>query len=347
VLNVVLQSLFETPSVVIRNAVYWLVDVLLPYFAISRGIEKLEDFKEIFSALVVAGTIVALVAIFEFAKRWLLYTTMQDALSVNIAFAYLDRGDFIRTLATSGQPIVLGYVLMTILGISVYLKSSIAPKWLFWLGFACLAAAEITTLSKGPWLGTCALFFVLLVTGKKIAKNAGRASLLIVPAVVYVMNSSAGESIMQYLPFVGSVDEFNVTYRQQLMTRGMEIVNANPWFGSSDYLYKMEELRQGQGIIDIVNSYLGIALDSGLVGLSLFAGFFVSILLLINKARLAHQQNQEFRLLGNVLMATLISILIVLVSVSSIFHVKIIYMSFAAFGVAYARITSRIPANQL
>ena len=39
----------------------------------------------------------------------------------------------------------------------------------------------------------------------------------------------------------------------------------------------METMRQGEGIIDIVNSYLQVALETGLVGLGFFLLIFISI----------------------------------------------------------------------
>src|SRR6185295_7311928 len=46
--------------------------------------------------------------------------------------------------------------------------------------------------------------------------------------------------------------------------------------GNPFVLTQMEELRQGQGIIDLVNSYASVALLYGLGGLFLFAGTFLT-----------------------------------------------------------------------
>ena len=45
----------------------------------------------------------------------------------------------------------------------------------------------------------------------------------------------------------------------------------------------MVAMMQGEHIIDIVNTYLEIALRSGLVGLSLFVGVFATILLRLRR----------------------------------------------------------------
>ena len=50
---------------------------------------------------------------------------------------------------------------------------------------------------------------------------------------------------------------------------------------------------QGQGIVDLVNTYVQVALRSGLVGLSLFAGVLVSAFLAAIQARkLSHRAKQ-------------------------------------------------------
>ena len=48
-----------------------------------------------------------------------------------------------------------------------------------------------------------------------------------------------------------------------------QLIRQNPLFGDPFVYLQMESLRQGQGIIDIVNGYLYTALFSGVVGLFL------------------------------------------------------------------------------
>jgi O-antigen ligase len=124
----------------------------------------------------------------------------------------------------------------------------------------------------------------------------------------------------------------------------------NPFFGAFDSMYSpaMQELKQGQGIIDIVNSYLAVGLGSGLVGLSLFAGFFIAIATGIFKGVLnLANRNDELHLLGRVLFSTLLGILVIIVTVSSITVIPVIYWSVAGLGVAYARMLelANVPAK--
>lgn len=105
---------------------------------------------------------------------------------------------------------------------------------------------------------------------------------------------------------------------------------------------------QGEGIIDIVNSYLIILLRYGYLGLSTFMAFFAFTLLGIYRAmRSLSDKTSEEHMLGRVLLSTLVGILTTIVTVSSISYIPIVYLSVAGLGVAYAQMIkqARIPVN--
>jgi O-antigen ligase len=118
------------------------------------------------------------------------------------------------------------------------------------------------------------------------------------------------------------------------------VIQRNPWFGSINYLDtpEMESMRQGQNIIDIVNTYISVALEKGFVGLGLFVGFFFLTLLGIYLAmRSIPDKDSEEHLLGRILLATLLAIMVIIFTVSSITVIPIVYWSVAGLGVAYAQ----------
>ena len=95
-------------------------------------------------------------------------------------------------------------------------------------------------------------------------------------------------------------------------------------------------MRQGQGIIDVVNTYIGVALNYGFVGLGLFVAFFAVTLLGIYRAmRSIPDKNSEEYLLGRVLLATLLAIVVIIFTVSSISIIPIVYFSVTGMGGAY------------
>jgi O-antigen ligase len=97
----------------------------------------------------------------------------------------------------------------------------------------------------------------------------------------------------------------------------------------------MQQLKQGQGIIDIVNTYLGVALASGFVGLALFCGFFLVVLVeLVLALRRAGGDTYP---LGQTLFCALLGILVMIFTTSSIGLIAVIYWSVAGLAQGYAR----------
>lgn len=338
ILNLLLQLNVDTFTNTLRHGFYAFIDVVLPYYVVSRSIKDIQGFRDALMSFVVAGMILAIIGVFEFGKHWLLYAPLKSALGVPWGYGgYLERDDSLRALASTGQPIVLGYVMAVALGIFMFLKKAVRNRAVWITGLALLVAGLIAPVSRGPWIGAAVVLLVFIGTGPKALSRISMLALLGIVALPILLSTPAGEKIMSYLPFVGTVEEETVTYRQLLFEVSLSIIMANPLFGSYDFLLYLEELRQGQGIIDIVNSYLNIALASGLVGLSLFASFFGVILIGIFKGMRGLGKNDELHLLGRVLMATLIGILVIIFTVSSINVIPVIYWAVAGLGVAYVR----------
>jgi O-antigen ligase len=162
--------------------------------------------------------------------------------------------------------------------------------------------------------------------------------------------TSFGEKIIDLLPWVGGAADDTVTYRQQLLKISIYVIFQNPFFGAFDFMYSpaMQELKQGQGIIDIVNTYVGVALRSGLIGLSLFLGFFIVVAVGIFKGmKNLDDTNSELYILGQVLFSTLIGILVIIFTVSSVSVIPVIYWSVAGISVAYVRMlaSEKTPAQ--
>jgi O-antigen ligase len=167
--------------------------------------------------------------------------------------------------------------------------------------------------------------------------NVTKATLAAAAIGAVVLMSPMGESVIDHLPFIGTVEAENITYRQRLFEVSTLIVMQNPFFGSFDYLYRpeMQELVMG-GMIDVVNSYIGVALSSGLVGLALFSGAFICAALALWKGRRhAIYADDEMRVLGSALLATLVGIMLIIFTVSSITIVPLVYWTFIGICLGY------------
>jgi O-antigen ligase len=146
--------------------------------------------------------------------------------------------------------------------------------------------------------------------------------------------------LVKMIMMSGPTEDFNVLYRQRLLDISFDVIKMNPWFGSHDFtsLPIMQQLIQGEGIIDVVNSYLQVALAYGLVGLTLFCGvFFASVrfALVVNKSKYSRIERNP--LLPTIL-ACLGAILLTISSVSGIANVPIMYWVVAGLCVAHGRL---------
>lgn len=345
ILSVLLQLRDTTVTDTLRQGFYAFTDIFLPYYVASRALKKYEQLEHAISAFVIASFIVAAIGLFEFTRHWLLYNPLTGIWEIYSGVGgYLDRGDNLRALASLGQPIVLGYVMVVAMGLYLFLKQSIRSKNIQRIGLALLALGLIAPLSRGPWVGAAVLLIIFVATGPNAIKRLallGMAALLAFPLLSIV---PGGEKVINLLPFIGNTEKANIDYRDKLIDNSMIVIKRYPWFGSVNYLEtpEMQEMIQGQGIIDIVNTYIQVSLYSGLVGLSLFAGFFLTVLYGINQSRkkILDKAN-ELHLLGRSLTATLIAVLVMIVTVSSISVIPIVYWSLAGLGVAYTGIVKR------
>ncbi len=326
---------------VIRRDFYLFIDVFLPYFVISRSLKDLQSFRDALLSLVVALMVLAILAIFEFSKGWILYSSLMAMYQLEEGFtAYLGRDGMLRALATSGQPIVLGYLMVAGIGSYLFIQRFIQKELIRRLGWALLIGGLIAPLSRGPWVGCAVMLAVFTVTGRYAVRRLISLALVAVCALTLASALPGGEKIINLIPFIGTTDKYNVDYREQLLANSMIVIERNPIFGSIDSINapEMEAMRQGQGIIDIVNSYISITLQTGLVGLGLFIAFFASTLSGIYRSmRSIPDKDSEEYLLGRVLLSTLLALLMIIFTVSSISFIPIIYWSIAGFGVAYTQ----------
>jgi len=328
----------------LRQAFYLFIDVFLPYFVISRSLKDLQAFREALLSIVLAIMVIALLAIFETTKHWLLYHSLIGVLELEGSLDYLGRDGKLRAIVTAGHPIALGYLIAAGMGLYLFLQRSIRKKFVRWLGMALLAAGLIAPLSRGPWIGAVVLLAVFTATGRYAVRRLMSLAVAAVLALSLIAVLPGGERVTNLLPFIGKTEQGSIQYREKLITNSMIVIERNPWFGSIDYLStpEMKAMRQGQGIIDTVNTYIGVTLETGIVGLGLFVGFFALTLLGIYRAmRSIRDRGSEERLLGRAIFATLLAILVMIFTVSSISFIPIVYWSVAGLGVAYAQMIRR------
>lgn len=258
----------------IRQSTAYALTAFGPYLVFSRVNWTLERLKLATLAFVIPFVAFAGVAAAEVVLGWHLYRTPVDYWNVGFFSRYLERSGYLRAYGSVFGPISFGLFMAIALALLPALVSS--AKRRFWpqLAFAPLAVGLIASFSRGPWVGAALAMIAIVMTSDRPFRNMVRLGLVGLAGFAVLMVTPVGDDLVAMLPFVGDVEETTIDYRARLFEVGWGVAMQSPVFGSEDYLEtpEMQSLIQGQGIIDLVNSYLRVVLETGLVGLALFVG---------------------------------------------------------------------------
>jgi O-antigen ligase len=325
----------------IRHGFVFFTATYLPYFAISRSLTDRQAIKDSMVALCLSSAIMAGIALYESASTWLLYGDIADRWGYGISLTlYLVRGGAIRAAASAGHPLILGYVLSIAFGFWLFLQQG-TDLVRYRIGFfALLWAGLFASFARGAWMGTALIYFVYAALSPNALSRLFRAGGIAFVAAVVVSFTPLGDRIVRYIPFLGgSTDTGSYVYRQQLVDRSWQIIEASPFLGDQDALLKMQDMRQGEGIIDLINAYVSILLDNGFLGLGLFLAFIlVGLLKTIALSRRTASTDADLSRLGACLAACIIGTLLMLVDGNLGLGVERVFYVLAALAAAYAHL---------
>lgn len=243
----------------------------LPFMALVRVLRTRESIERVFAMLVFIAMIFFFAGLISQGTKWNFYTYITNR------FGYSEFADFrygfLRVSATVNT-VLAGYIMILGLLAVEYFRGvrslGFVQGWM--LRGMCVTTAFFT-FSRGAWLGMIAAYatFLLFARMPRSSRPALIALGLIVGAPIAVIASSSGD--------FDSFDDFGTFgYRQELLRTSIAYIAMHPLFG--DPLFResgfFDHLYQGQGIIDVVNTYVNIALRYGLTGLTLFVGAFAA-----------------------------------------------------------------------
>ncbi len=344
-----------------RFTVYLLLDHALLYYVITRSVVDRRRLFDTLAAFVMGVAVVGVIAGFENLRSWLVYESLRIPLGIplqNIG-TYLLRetedGGYLRAYVTMGHAIALGFTSMVAVALLLALTRSFSPpaapaamhrnapsQMPKLLGIAVMLMPMVGLLaavSRGPWLG-CAIVMVLGLSFGPGAKQRLLWMLAALPVVIAaLLILPQGQKFIDLLPFVGTVDPGSVSYRTQLLDRAMIVFWQNPIFGSLQYLNNpaLEEMRQGQGIIDIVNAYVGVALAFGSIGLLLFvAPSAYALWASWTTSRRLAKQDPDAEAAGRALAMSMLGVLLVIGAASHYFHIPIVHWLVVSLCAAFA-----------
>ncbi len=335
------NSLKDSFTSELRRAFLFFIDTYVVYFVASRSCKNPTAIRDALASFCLACSIMALIAIFESTRGWLLYTGIAVRWSGNEgAGFYLMRGNLLRAQASAGHALALGYLLAIALGFWIHLqrfipslRAKLGVPLLLWLGL-------LAAYSRGPWIGAFVIYITYILLSPRATTRMLKATFATLFVGALVIASPIGERIVTVIPFLGgSVDSGSIAYRKQIAERSLELIEGHPFFGDQYAISKMEDLRQGQGIIDLLNTYADVAVFYGLVGLFAFTAVaLLSFLYAYSCVRRVSSLDPTLASLGVSIISCIVGTLVMIASCSFILGYQKMYFVLAGIALAYTRV---------
>ncbi|WP_395397399.1 O-antigen ligase family protein [Novosphingobium sp. BL-8A] len=258
-----------------RNGINIALSLGLPYYILSRGVRSMDELRTAMRWFACGGMALSTELIFETVRVWPIYNQLYDLYGVPINLLIHTRGGLLRPggpfLEATSVAMVLAMCLTAMLLLRRDFRSNLHHMALLVVNFIGLSVPQ----SRGAWIG-----FFLSLAATELFRKRYRALLTKVVmigcsvALVFAVAHSS-VTLQDSLGLSGGSKETS-DYRRRLFTRGQEEFWHSPIIGFStpELEWRLADMRQGEGIIDLVNTYLWIALVSGATGLSVFFCLF-------------------------------------------------------------------------
>jgi hypothetical protein len=240
----------------------------------------LDEVDYVLKVLVGGGAIVALFAVIEARTEFNVFNHLQGFVP-GLSFVGTDAGDLARqgktrVLGSSQHPIALSAALIMLIPVAFYLAHATRRK-VWWVAGGILLMAALATLSR---TGVMMLLVVVLVFAwlrPSIVKRLLPLALPLLVAVHFVLPGTIGSFKELFFPEGGLIAEQAQgqvgSSRGASFRPGLKIVNAQPILGQG-YATRITDSEDANAFI-VDDEWLGTAMETGLVGVALWAWIFV------------------------------------------------------------------------
>ncbi|HEV2402219.1 MAG TPA: O-antigen ligase family protein [Candidatus Sulfotelmatobacter sp.] len=278
------------PIASFKSVLSLVLDYYLLYLICWKSITRVETIRNIMTAMVAALGVCCVFGILEEYRQWSVKSLFPIQIHLFNAGGVLlfddERG--LRITSTFGHAILFGAALAIGIPIALYLLSVAKRFWervFLWISILLMSLNIYKTVSRGPWLGlTIALVLLLLLGQGKLKKQV-----LIVGAIaITVLVARPGIWGTVKGIYANSSDTNTTTgssyeYRYGLTRAAIRAVGKDfsrmAWGygqGSAYYLGLQGEMGGvPHTFLSCDSTWVGLLLDSGYIGLAIFATLFV------------------------------------------------------------------------
>nr|WP_314466468.1 O-antigen ligase family protein [uncultured Novosphingobium sp.] len=271
----------------LRTTVNLVLDLGLPYYILSRGVTSTEGQRMALRWLACGGVALTAVLVLEIWRSWPIYNELYGQYNVPMMLLVKARGGLMRAGGPFVEPTSIALVLaMCFAALSLLredFRSALRHSGLLAITFLGVSAPQ----SRGAWIGLAlASVAMAIYRGRWRSLLACAGGIGLALGIVFV-TAQLSPTFAEALGLSDGGANETTTYRRDLFEKGKEVFWQSPMFGHSMPRLNvlLADLRQGEGIIDFVNTYLWIALIAGSAGLAIFIGNFLDPLVSLWKRR--------------------------------------------------------------
>lgn len=246
---------------------------LIPYFVVSRTLQKIEDFHYCSVALYIFAIVLASILMVSQIIQLDLY----EVFNPNSQYIYLReyRGGFLRLFGPVTSTMIGVVMLAGYLSLESLKKYDLMSAPFYWLSLVLFIFALLFSGSRGAlfsfMLGASIYWYFIKISAEKRVILAVIVIAILIAELLFNISSA-----VFYNDEYGTFD-----YRVELYSTSWKFLQQFPLFGHQFYLRTgyFNHLVTGLGIVDIVSAYLQVALRYGFVGLLVFIGMYLSVVI--------------------------------------------------------------------
>lgn len=279
----------------LRQLVYYAFLYAIPVFLITRSARNAIEMRTLLTAMAGFGVILAVVVLYEARSSWPLYSPILSHFDFAMRVVVKWRGGLMRAYGPMGEATQMGCVLVISFAAALASRRSFVSNFAYVAMVAIIALGSLAPQSRGGMIGIAVAFVISSFYRRGISGAGQMAAAGALLGGAYTASLIAGSLSSQISTSLSEASQGD--YRSTLLRRGLEEFWKSPIFGDSftNILPRMQDLVQGEGLIDFVNTYLYFALFSGGIGLLLFCGSFILPMMRVVQIRRALQPGSADR----------------------------------------------------
>jgi O-antigen ligase len=293
------KTRFPSLSGVLRDGVQMTIKLIIPYLLLRNNIRTAAEYRRVLVALALAGAMLALYALYEAMFGWSLFGTIERRMWVGemLSKSLVQRGGAMRASVTMAGPLMLSFFFLVAIVASFSARDAMRSQ-LLWIGIVLAGLVGLlTTQSRGNTACLGLAFVIYCLARRKVALAALCTVGAAATALVVIVGARFSPMLASFLNLdTPAPQDGYYDYRGLLLQRGLEEGMKYPWTGTSlEFVYdRLQDITQGQHIVDLVNTYLTIFLMSGFAGL---VPLVVLILAVLNKQIVGYRRIMDRDLL--------------------------------------------------